>query len=54
LNTGCQGRIRTDIEKLYSELKRVNQVVERLHGYAISLYDKRQPEQETTATAQPV
>jgi PAS domain S-box-containing protein len=47
LNTGCQGKIRADIEKLYSELKRVNQVVERLHDYAISLYEKRRSEKET-------
>jgi PAS domain S-box-containing protein len=53
LNTGCQGKIRNDIEKLYSELKRVNQVVERLHGYAISLHEKRQPEQETEAAVLP-
>jgi PAS domain S-box-containing protein len=41
LNTGCPGKIRTDIEKLYSELQRLHQVVERLHDYAISLYEKR-------------
>jgi len=48
LNTSCQGKIRADIEKLYSELKRVIQVVEKLHGYAISLYEKPQsdPEQD--------
>jgi PAS domain S-box-containing protein len=45
LNAGCQGKVRTDIEKLYSELKRVIQVVERLHGYAISLYEKPQQDQ---------
>jgi PAS domain S-box-containing protein len=44
LNANCQGKIRGDIEKLYSELKRVIQVVERLHTYAISLYEK--PKQE--------
>jgi PAS domain S-box-containing protein len=49
LNAGCQGKVRTDIEKLYSELKRVIQVVERLHGYAISLYEKPQSEQAPEA-----
>lgn len=39
LNGNCQGGIREDVEKLYSELMRVIQVVERLHGYAISLHD---------------
>jgi PAS domain S-box-containing protein len=52
LNTDCQGKIRSDIDKLYSELKRVNQVVERLHEYAISLYEKRQSSQETDAAKQ--
>jgi nitrogen-specific signal transduction histidine kinase len=40
LNENCQGQIRSDIEKIYSELKRVIQVVEELHGYARSLYQK--------------
>ena len=37
LNSQCQGRIRTDLDKLFLEMKRVIQVVERLHAYAISL-----------------
>jgi PAS domain S-box-containing protein len=48
----CQGKIRNDIEKLYSELKRVIQVVERLHGYAISLIEKPQPDQTSSAPVQ--
>jgi PAS domain S-box-containing protein len=40
LNKNCQGAVRADIEKLYSELKRVIQVVERMHGYAMSMYEK--------------
>jgi PAS domain S-box-containing protein len=52
LNAGCQGNIRTDIERLYSEIKRVSQVVERLHGYALSLYGKRDSDQETDVAAQ--
>jgi signal transduction histidine kinase len=38
LDENSPGKIRTDLEKLYSELQRVIQVVERLRGYAISLY----------------
>jgi len=45
LNTRCDGQIRTDMEKLYSELKRVVQVVERLHSYAIALQDEHSAEQ---------
>jgi PAS domain S-box-containing protein len=52
LNAGCQGKIRDDIEKLYSELNRVSQVVERLHGYAISLYDQSSSMPEVEAEAQ--
>ncbi len=44
LNPNCQGGIRKDIEKIYSELKKVIQVVERLHEYALSLYKKPQPD----------
>jgi len=39
LNSQCQGRIRSDLDKLFSEMKRVIQVVEKLHAYAISLRD---------------
>ncbi|MBN2318122.1 MAG: hypothetical protein JXR49_03560 [Acidobacteria bacterium] len=37
LNVHCTGKIRSDIEKLYSELEKMAQVVEKLHGYAFSL-----------------
>jgi len=40
LNKNCQGAVRDDIEKLYSELKRVIQVVEKMHRYAMSMYEK--------------
>jgi PAS domain S-box-containing protein len=49
LNQNCQGNIRNDIEKLYSELKRVIHVVERLHEYALSLYEKPQMNQKSSA-----
>ena len=37
LDENCPGKIRTDIEKLYSELQRIIPVVERLRCCAISL-----------------
>jgi PAS domain S-box-containing protein len=49
LNQNCQGNIRKDIEKLYSELKRVIQVVEKLHEYAHSLSEKPQSGQPSSA-----
>ncbi len=52
LNANCQGKIRGDVEKLYSELKRIIQVVERLHAYALSLYGKPQAAQTPAIPAQ--
>jgi len=49
LNANCQGKIRGDVEKLYSEMKRVIQVVERMHRYAVSLYER--PRQDQSAAA---
>jgi PAS domain S-box-containing protein len=40
LNNNCQGTVRGDVEKLYTELKRVIQVVEKMHQYAMSMYEK--------------
>ena len=40
LNENCHGQVREDIEKIYSELNRVVQIVERLQEYARSLYQK--------------
>ena len=37
LNPQMQGRVRSDMEKLYSEMQRVIHVTEKLHSYAISL-----------------
>ena len=52
LNSNCRGKIRADIEKLYAELKNVVRIVERLHGYAISLDDKPKAKQEQNIHAQ--
>jgi len=37
LDRDCQGSVRSDVEKVYAELKRVAQTVEKLHQYALSL-----------------
>jgi PAS domain S-box-containing protein len=49
LNANCQGNMRNDIEKLYSELKRVIQVVEKLHSYALSLYERSGQDEQPAA-----
>jgi PAS domain S-box-containing protein len=54
LNSSCKGKIRTDIEKVYSELKNVIRIIERLHGYAISLHEKPQSKQEQNISVQSV
>jgi PAS domain S-box-containing protein len=40
LDSSCKGKVRADIEKIYSELQNVIHIVERLHGYALSLQEK--------------
>ena len=40
LNPNCQGVVKKDVEKMYSELKRVIQVVENLHSYAMSMNER--------------
>jgi PAS domain S-box-containing protein len=52
LNQNCQGTMRGDIEKLYSELMRVIQVVEQLHAYALSLYKQPQQDQASSVAVQ--
>ncbi len=37
LDGRCEGRMRADLEKAYSEMKRAAAVVERLHACALSL-----------------
>jgi two-component system sporulation sensor kinase A len=44
LNPECVGKFQTDITKLYSELKRVIEVVQRLHQYGIGLHENSSPE----------
>ena len=49
LNSNCQGKIRADIQKLDSELRRVIQVVEKLHAYAIALHEQPQADKAWSA-----
>jgi nitrogen-specific signal transduction histidine kinase len=50
VNAKCEDSIRNDIEKLYSELKRVIQVVERLHEYALSLQEGPRSDRASNAS----
>jgi PAS domain S-box-containing protein len=49
LNQNCQGNIRKDVEKLYSELKRVIHLVEQLHQYTRSLGEKPKSNQPSSS-----
>ncbi len=40
MDSSVKGKVRADIEKLYSELQNVVRIVEKLHSYAISLHEK--------------
>jgi nitrogen-specific signal transduction histidine kinase len=46
INENCQGQMRQDMEKLFSELKHVIQIVERLQRYAYSLYPENDSQEE--------
>jgi PAS domain S-box-containing protein len=39
MDSHCDGKMRDDIERIYSETKRVIQIVEKLHSYAVSLQE---------------
>ncbi|MBZ5498014.1 MAG: PAS domain S-box protein [Acidobacteriia bacterium] len=41
LDPRCEGKMRADMERIYSEMQRVIQVVERLHAYAVSLQESK-------------
>jgi len=40
LNNRCDGTVRADLDKVYSEMKRVARAVEKLHSYALSLQQR--------------
>ena len=50
INSNCQGTMRTDVEKLYSELKRVVQIVEQLHLGRAQPYIRHAPDQRRTCS----
>jgi PAS domain S-box-containing protein len=45
LNSNCSGKIRTDMEKVYSEMQRVINAVGKLHSYALTLQGHAPSEQ---------
>jgi len=41
LNDRCDSNVRADLDKVYSEMRRVARAVEKLHAYALSLQQRR-------------
>jgi nitrogen-specific signal transduction histidine kinase len=39
----CSGKMRADMDRIYEEIRRVVQIVERLHAYAVSLQERGAP-----------
>ena len=52
MDSSCNGKVRTDLEKLYSELQNLIRIVEKLHSYAISLHEKPMVEPQQGVRAQ--
>ncbi len=50
LDPHCEGNMRKDVERLYAEMSRIVQVVERLHAYALSLQEKHSELEQTGVT----
>jgi PAS domain S-box-containing protein len=42
MDKNVPGKTRADVEKMYSELRRVIQVIEKLRSYAMTFYDKQE------------
>jgi PAS domain S-box-containing protein len=41
LDLRCEGKMRADMERLYAEMKRIVQIVEKMHSYAVSLQEEQ-------------
>jgi len=51
LDPHCDGKLRLDVERLYSETKRIIQIVERLHAYAGSLQEMNSESEQVRKTS---
>ena len=53
VRAACSAEIRADLEKVHSELKRVIEIVEELHDYAVSLGEKPARSEPSHGTSRP-
>jgi PAS domain S-box-containing protein len=51
LDAHCDGKMRADVERLYSETKRIIQIVEKLHAFAVSLQDRNSDAEQVRKTS---
>ncbi len=51
LSTQCTGKVRSDMEKITSEMQRVIQAVEKLHQYAVNLQEECPGSEEVVGSA---
>jgi PAS domain S-box-containing protein len=51
LDPHCEGKMRADVERLYAEMKRIIQIVERLHAYAMSLHETQSELEQVRMTS---
>jgi len=51
LDLRCDGKLRTDMERLYAEMKRIVQTVEKLHTYAVTLQGNHPEYEEARKTS---
>lgn len=51
LDLRCEGKMRADVERVYSEMQHVVPVVEKLHSYALSLQEAHPELEEVRKTS---
>lgn len=51
LDLRCEGKMRVDVERVYAEMKRLIQVVEKLHAYSVSLQETHPELEEVRKTS---
>jgi PAS domain S-box-containing protein len=51
LDLRCEGKMRADVERVYAEMQRLIQVVEKLHAYSLSLQEAHPELEEVRKTS---
>lgn len=51
LDPHCEGKMRADVERVYGEMQRISQMVEKLHAYGMSLQEAQSEMGQAHATS---